>query len=206
MTAFASKPGFKPVKHLNGSAYTGQSTMYVVGGATTLVPGDVVTLDGTGHASGVPTVTISTATAVPCGVVVGVVNAKLDPISGKLTTGSIALDTPQTAIQGSYVMVADAPDLIMETEIATYTQALVNSNYTLVNNTFNTTTGASNMKIVAGANASTDPFKLMGLVQKMDQLNVGGSFATPVDADTNVKVLVTFNTHAYKGLTGTAGV
>lgn len=205
MTAFMSKPGFKPVKHLNGSAYNGQANMYVVGGATTLVPGDVVTLEGSGHASGLSTVTISTAAAIPLGVVVGVVNAKFDPVLGKMTTGSVSLDTPQTAAQGSYVLVADSPDLICETEIATYVQANVNTNLELVPTTYNTSTGGSNMKVISNTDAATDPFKLMGIVQRDDYVS-GATFSRPADGDTNVKVLIMFNTHAYKATTGTAAV
>lgn len=206
MTAFMSKPGFKPVKHLTGAPYNGQANMYQVVGATSLVPGDVVTLDGTGHASGIPTCTISTAAAIPCGVVVGIVNAKRDPILGTMTTGSISLDTPQAAAAGSYVMVADSPDLIMETEIATYVQADVNTNLELVPTSYNTTTGASNMKVITNTDAATDPFKLMGVPQR-EQYVSGATYARPAaSGDTNVKVLVTFNTHAYKGTTGTAAV
>lgn len=210
MTVFLSKPGFKPVKHLNGSSFNGQGNMYVVGGSTTLVPGDIVTLEGTGHASGLPTVTISTATAVPVGVVIGVVNAKLDPVTGKMTAGAVSLDTPQTATQGSFILVADSPDLVMETEIATYAQADVNTNHELVPTTYNTTTGGSNMKIIANGHTQADPFRLLGLVQKDDfvaaSANVPGAYKRAVNADTNVKVLVTFNTHQYKGPHGVAGV
>jgi hypothetical protein len=211
-TAFLSKPGFKPVKHLNGSPYNGQANMYVVGANVTLVPGDVVTIDGTGNASGLPTCTIGTAAAIPCGVVVGVVNAKFDPVLGKMTSGSVLLDTPQTAVQGSYVLVADSPDLVMETEIATYVQADVNLNFELVPTTYDTTTGNSNMKIIYNGGESTDPFKLLGTPQK-DQAfpAVAGTSAAgygrpAATGDTNVKVLVAFNTHQYKGTTGTAGV
>jgi len=205
MTAFMSKPGFKPVKHLTGAPFNGQGNMYVVGGSTTLVPGDIVKLDGTGHASGISTITIAAATDVPVGVVIGVINTKLDPVTGKMTTGAISLDTPQTAGQGAFVIVADSPDLVMETEIATYAQADVNTNYELVPTTYNTSTGASNMKIIANGNTQADPFRLLGTVQRDDYVS-GATYARPADADTNVKVLVAFNTHQYKGSAGVAGV
>jgi hypothetical protein len=205
MTAFLSKPGFKPVKHLTGAPYTGQANMYVVGPAVTLVPGDVVILDGTGHSSGVPTCTIATAAAAPLGVVVGVVNTKLDPVTGEMSTGSILLDTPQTAIQGSFVMVADAPDLVCETEQATYVQADVGRNAQMVVTTYNTTTGASNMKSGASTATATDPLKLLGRVLRMDG-TATGTYTDAADGDTNVKILVAFNTHIYKATTGTAVV
>jgi hypothetical protein len=211
-TAFLTKPGFRPVKHLNGSAYNGQANMYVVGANVTLVPGDVVTVEGTGHSSGLATVTIGTAAAIPVGVVVGVVNTKLDPVTGKMTAGAVSLDTPQTAVQNSFVLVADSPDLVMETEIATYVQADVNLNFELVPTTYDTTTGGSNMKIIYNGGESTDPFKLMGAVQRDQPFpavagTTAAGFGRPAaTGDTNVKVLVAFNTHQYKGTTGTAGV
>ena len=52
------------------------------------------------------------------GVVVGIVNAKRDPVTGKMTAGSISLDTPQyrPASTAQYVLVADDPDLVFEVE------------------------------------------------------------------------------------------
>lgn len=213
MTAFLSKSsGFKPVKHLNGSPYNGQANMYVVIGATSVVPGDVVVADGTGHASGVPTCAIAgVGSAVPLGVVVGVVNAKLDPVTGKMTTGSITLDTPQSAPAGAFVLVADAPDIVMEVEQATYVQADVGRNAQMVVTSFDTTTGNSTMKSGASTALATDPLKLMGVVQKMQPTAAvagvsAASFAMPADGDTNVRVLVSFNTHQYKTSTGSAVV
>ena len=205
MAAFLSKPGFKPVKHLTGAPYNGQANMYVVGAAVTLVPGDVVIAEGTGHASGVPTCTIATAAAVPLGVVIGVVNAKFDPVTGKMTTGTVSLDTPQTATQGSFVLVADAPDLVCETEIASYVQADTGRNAQMVVTTYNTTTGASNMKCGASTATQTDPLKILGRVLRMDG-TATGTYTDAADGDTNVKILVAFNTHAYKAATGTAVV
>jgi hypothetical protein len=203
MATFQSRPGFKPVKHSTGAPYNGQANIYSVGAAVTLVPGDVVILAADGTANGLPQVTIGTATGTPVGVVVGVINSKIDPVSGKMTSGSISLDTPQTAGQNALVLVADAPDLICETEIATYNTARVGENLELVPTTYNTTTGASNMKVVLNGNTQTDPFRLIGRVLKDDLTSTG--YATPVDGDSNVKVLVSFNIHEYKAATGTAG-
>ena len=144
MSTFLTRPGFKPVKHLTGAPYNGQANVYVVAASNTVVPGDVVSLDAeNGSAAGVMAVSLATATSVPVGVVVGVVNAKRDPITGSMTSGSISLDTPQTGAAGSYVLVADAPDLVFQTEIATYAIANIGKNHELVPTTYNTTTGAS---------------------------------------------------------------
>jgi hypothetical protein len=204
MTTFISRPGFKPVKHLTGAPYNGQANVYVNSGATSLVPGDVVILAADGTAAGIGNATIATAAAMPVGVVVGVLSTKMDPITGKMTNGSISLDTPQVCAQNGMMLVADSPDLIFETEIATYATANINANHELVVTSYNTTTGASNMKIVYNGGEQADPVRLLGVAQKSDMTS--GAAATPADGDTNVKVLVYFNTHAYKNSAGVAGV
>lgn len=204
MATFQSRPGFKPVKHLTGAPYNGQANIYSVGAAVSLVPGDIVILAADGTANGIPQVTIGTAAGVPVGVVVGIINSKLDPVSGAMTSGGITLDTPQVATQNSLVLVADSPDLVCETEIATYAVARINENLQLVPTTYDTTTGASKMKVVTNANAQTDPFRLIGRVLK-DDITTSGTYGTPVGGDTNVKVLVSFNTHQFKAATGTVG-
>lgn len=209
MTTFVSKTGFKPVKHISGSPFNGQGNIYVNSGATSVVPGDVVKLAADGSTNGTPNVTIiNGATDVPVGVVIGVINAKLDPVSGTLTTGAINLETPQVGAQNAYVLVADDPDLIFETEIATYATTGINANHEFVTTTYNTTTGASNMKIVFNGGEQADPVKLIGAVNRPDFSSTAGSagYYMPVASDTNVKVYVLFNVHAYKGSAGVAGV
>lgn len=205
MATFLSRPGFKPVKHLTGAPYNGQANVYINTGATSLVPGDVVTAAADISAGGIPNCTIGTASAVPLGIVVGVINAKFDPITGKLSTGSISLDTPQVCAQNGLCLVADSPDLVMEAEIATYAVTNGNRNHQLDPTSYNTTTGGSNMKITYNAGAQTDPFKLIGAVQRADSVS-GSGYTNPVDADANVKVLVVFNTHQYRDAGGTVSV
>ena len=55
--------GFSPVKHLNGSPYNGQATMYAhsSGDATALFVGDVVKLVGSGNAQGIQYITAATS-------------------------------------------------------------------------------------------------------------------------------------------------
>lgn len=116
--------GFKPVKHLNGSPYNGQANIYEVLLAKLfqcllviwlfylivqllLYPAVESCVDASSQI----------ASGVIVGAVVGIVNPKIDP-SGAMTAGSIALDTPQyrPASTKGFVLVADSPDLIFETE------------------------------------------------------------------------------------------
>ena len=119
--------GFRPVKHLNGSPYNGQANMYeiAVGEGVAGFVGDLVTLSNAASTSGLQTVEVTNGGVVAAGAlgpylgaIVGIVNAKLDPVDGKMTTGSIALDTPQTraASTKQFVMVCDATDVVYEVE------------------------------------------------------------------------------------------
>lgn len=117
--------GFKPVKHLNGSPYNGQANIYEVpaGEAIPVFVGDLVVLSNSNATSVYPAVescvdaSSQIASGVIVGAVVGIINPKIDP-SGAMTAGSIALDTPQLrpASTKGFVLVADSPDLIFETE------------------------------------------------------------------------------------------
>ena len=70
--------GFRPVKHLNGSPYNGQVTMYSIDAtdATAIGIGDMVKLDGSASAEGIRQVTRATVSAPVIGAVVGF---KVDP-------------------------------------------------------------------------------------------------------------------------------
>ena len=93
--------GFRPVKHVTGAPYNGQANIYGVasGDSTALFVGDVVKLAADGNAAGIQYVTAHAAgtagTGQPAlGVVVGIINTKLDPVEGRMSAGSISLDTP----------------------------------------------------------------------------------------------------------------
>lgn len=204
--------GFNPVKHLNGSPYNGQATMYAHSSSdsTALFVGDVVKLSGSANTSGIQYVTAATAGtagtgAAAVGVVVGVVNTKLDPVTGKMTNGSIALDTPQyvPASTEQYLMVADATDIIYEVEAtnggSSYTMAAadVGLNANLYAGSGSTTTGNSAFSLDMGDSGSTAtlPFKVVGIAQRPD--NALGAAC---------KVLAQLNNSQFKGGTGTAGV
>jgi len=205
--------GFSPVKHLNGSPYNGQATVYAhsSGDSAALFVGDVVKLVGSGNAQGIQYVTASTAGTAgtglaAVGVVVGVINTKLDPVTGKMTNGSIALDTPQyvPASTEQYLLVADATDVIYEVEATTagsaytFTAADVGLNANLYAGAGSTATGNSaySLDMADSGTTATLPFKIVGVSQRPDNAM----------ATTAVKVLVQLNNSQFKGGTGTVGV
>jgi hypothetical protein len=208
-TFLSKKGGFKAVKHVNGSPYNGQSNIYVVASGQSFVPGDVVKLTGT-SVNGLPEVTAATAAAseVITGVVVGVVpgGGKLDPVYGKMSTGTISLDTPQTAGAGAYVYVADSPDVVYSVEKATFTATDTGANLDISGATGGNTVGVSNQILGTGTTAGN--FKVIGLdltYQSLDPTVAGQSgYAQPVAGDTNPRVLVVANAHVYQG--GTTAV
>lgn len=204
--------GFRPVKHISGAPYNGQSNMYFVPStdATALFVGDPVNLAGDASVGGVATITKATATGQVLGVVVGFVPAKLDPVTGAMTAGSTTLDTPQyrAASTNAYVMVADADDLMYEVEQATganasytYLSADVGLNVGFSTVAGNTSTGASSATADMSTKAATAtlPFKIVGAVQRVDNETISGT-------STAVKLLVKLNQATFGGGTGATGV
>ncbi len=203
--------GFVPVKHTTGAPYNGQATLYAVAASdsTALFVGDPVVLDGGAHTNGIATVTKASATGAVLGVVVGIVNSKLDPVSGNMTAGSISLDTPQyrAASTFSYVLVADAPDLIYEVEQCTgsnsaYTFLVadvgLNAGMTTVAGSTTTGTSGAALDMSSKATTATLPWKLLGAVQRVDNEVITGT-------STAVKVLVKINAATMGGGTGATG-
>ena len=199
--------GFTPVKHLNGSPYNGQANLYYVASAADeLFVGDIVKLSGSGDATGIPGCDLAAAGNTPIGVVVGIVNPKMDP-DGKMTTGSIQLDLPactQIAASGSgYVLVADSPDLIMEVEADTsatpaVTDIGLNADLIVLANSLTRTSAQTRSTAAINTTTknttSTLVFNILGFVKRPDN-EVGAS----------AKLLVGFNVHQYKSV-GTTGV
>jgi len=109
------------------------------------------------------------------GAVVGVINAKLDPLDGKMTAGSIALDTPQYAPAStkSFILVSDSPDIIYEVE-STASFALadigLNGDVGVLANTTALVTGNSPMYVNATAPtaSATRPIHIVGYVKRPD--------------------------------------
>lgn len=194
--------GFKPVK-VNGAATTGRTGVYYVSSASAnMGVGDLVSLAGSATAAGVPTVQLVAAgSTAAVGVVVGIINAKLDPISGAMTSGSISLDTPQYIASGgsALVLVADDPDQVFEVSASngTPTAADFALNVSHANGTFSTTTGTSGAYADFGTEATTAALtlKIVGMPIRPDN---------EIGADMKLHVII--NNHQYKGGTGTVGV
>jgi hypothetical protein len=203
--------GFRPVKHNTGAPYNGQANIYEVpaGEAVPVFVGDLVKLSDSAATDAFPAVEALVAASSQVtsgaivGAVVGIINAKLDPVNGTMTAGSIALDTPQyrAASTKQYVLVADATDLIFETEAdAAVPSASVGLNVGVgaSAHTNPLVTGASPMYVystTAPATTSTLPLQIVGIAKRVDN-DVNSAFN---------KVLVRINTHAF-GSVGVAGV
>lgn len=204
--------GFRPVKHVTGAPYNGQANIYGVasGDSTALFVGDVVKLAADGNAAGIQYVTAHAAgvagTGQPAlGVVVGIINTKLDPVEGRMSAGSISLDTPvyRPGSVEQYVLVADSPDLIYEVEATaagsaySFAVADIGQNANIFAGSGSTSTGnsAHSLNMSDKGTTATLPFKIVGVSKKIDN-EVTGNYT---------KVLVQINNHQYKSV-GTVGV
>ena len=201
--------GFRPMKHVNGSPYNGQANIYYVpaSDATPLFVGDPVKLAADANSDGFPQCVKATAGAAVLGVVVGIINTKFDPVAGRMSTGSVLLDTPvyRPASTGQYVLVCDAPDVIYEVEAvtgsnATYSFALadvgLNADLSVVTGSTVTGMSAAALNMATAAVTATLQFKIMGVVPRPDNELTG----------VNTKVLVKINNAQLSAGTGTAGL
>lgn len=192
--------GFRVVGNLAGSNRGKDRLYYVASAADEILVGDVVKLGGSSQ-NGIPTADLCGATDVPIGVVVGIINSKLDP-DGKMSTGSITLDLPavaQIAASGSgYILVNDDPDVLLEAEASNGTpaDADVGLNVSHANGTRDATTRTSPAYLDFGTEATTSTlnFQILGLAKRADN-EMGAS----------AKLIVRFNRHQYKSV-GTTGI
>ena len=181
--------GFKPVKHITGTPYTGQANIYAVKSGEKFVAGDPVKLSAGASQGGVAEVTVATNDAAVLGVVVGVVPAKMDPVTGKMSAGSISLDTPVSVTGGStpaFVLVADSPDIIYEVQKASFTAADVGTagGFDFAGTQGgDVATGTSSFYVT---DTATGVVQVLGLVQRVD--NEAGAYA---------KVLARFNSNNF---------
>jgi len=174
---------------------------YVASAADEILVGDVVKLGGTSTTSGIPTADLCGATDVPVGIVVGIVNSKLDP-DGKLSTGSMTLDVPTVsqiaASAAGYILVADSPDVVCEVEAANGTPVVtdvgLNASHANGARTAATYTSPAYLDFGTEATTSTLNFNILGLVRRPDN-EMGAS----------AKLLVRFNVHQF-GSVGTTGI
>jgi len=201
--------GFIPVKHVNGSPYNGQANIYFVPStdSTALFVGDPVKFLTGGNSQGISQVTKATQGAAVLGVVVGIINTKFDPVAGKMSGGSVSLDTPvyRPASTGQYVLVCDSPDVIYEVEAATGSNAAYsfavanvgkNADCTTVAGSTTTGTSAAALDMSTVNTTATLQFKILDVVQRPDN-EVTGNYT---------KVLAKINNAQLSAGTGTAGV
>ncbi|HET8685080.1 MAG TPA: hypothetical protein VFM18_00280 [Methanosarcina sp.] len=185
--------GLRPVRHLNGSPWNGQveTFAFLSGDATAAYTGDTVKLSGTASATGIASITSTTADAdLPVGVLVGNIP---DYSNLNQPAGYRAASTARTAF-----VVVD-PTVVYEIQADSATAITdiglnVGLNYTAGS----TTTGLSGYtaKMSTKATTSTLPLKIIGVLQRPDQDMADSS---------NWKLLVTLNTNVF-GSAGTAGV
>ena len=202
--------GFKPVKHITGAPYNGQTNIYEVpiGEAVPVFVGDLVKLSDSNATSMYPAVeavvgaSAQIAAGPILGAVVGIVNVKQDPITGVMSGGSIALDTPvyRPASTKQFVLVADSPDLIYEAEAdasVAFASSGLNVGVGASAHTNSLLTGNSPMYVystTAPDGTSTRPLQIVGLVNRPDN-----------EVGANSKVYVRINVQSY-GNVGVAGV
>ncbi|MGL5076720.1 MAG: hypothetical protein ACRDBG_12980 [Waterburya sp.] len=196
--------GFRPVKMITGAPYTGAANVYFVpaADATVIMVGDLVKFGGDARAAtGVATVTRAAAGDAILGVVVGIL---LSGIGDAQNIPPVAdLNTPvfRRASTDRYLLVADDPNLILESQVSaagSFATADVGLNVNFRGTAGNIVSGASGMDvdITTKATTATLPLKIMGFQQRPDNV-VGDPF---------ISVLVAVNNHQLKGGTGTLGV
>lgn len=193
--------GFRVVGNLSGHTNGQANIYYVASAADEILVGDVVKLGGSGDSSGRPTADLCGATDVPIGVVVGIINPKLDP-GGLMSTGSVTLDLPavnQIAASGAgYILVNDDPNVILEAETSNGTPAAtdigLNVSHANGARTSSTITSPATLDFGTEATTATLNFQILGAVQRANN-EIGAS----------MKLRVRFNVHQYKSV-GTTGI
>ncbi len=161
-----SRPtGLRPVKHINGSAWNGQTQYFslLAADATVVGVGDVVNWGGTADANGVPSITRATSDAgFPVGVVVGFV-----PDYTNLYLPS----QYRLANTARYAFVCTDPTVVYEVQAgAAMAITAIGMNMGLNYTAVNTATGISAMTALGGAGGTSNalPLKVLGVVQRPD--------------------------------------
>lgn len=193
--------GFRVVGNLAG-ANTGQLKLYYVASAADeILVGDIAKLGSSADVNGIPTADLCGASDVPIGVVVGLVNPKLDP-AGKMSTGSMVLDLPASAqiaaSAAGYILVNVDPNVVMEVETSNGTPVAtdVGLNISHANGarTSSTITSPATVDFGTENTTSTLNFNILGFVQR-----AGNEIAA------SAKLLVRFNVHQFRSV-GTTGI
>jgi hypothetical protein len=207
MSSVSRINGFRPVKHINGTPWNGQASLYFAasGNADTIMVGDAVKLAGDArNPSGAPTVARCAATDPAVGIVVGILFTGVGDVAN--VPPVTVLDTPtyRVASTNRYLMVCDDPSVVYEVQYAgtSVAAATITANVGL-NGQFtttagSTTSGASGMQLDSAglATTATLPLKIVGFPNRPD--NVPG--------DTYFSYHVKLNGAQMGDGTGTAGV
>lgn len=193
-----SRPtGYRPVKHVNGSPFNGQCTLYVVlaSDSTAMAVGDLVDITGAADANGVPAITRATSATGPfLGAVVGFLPSGTDPVGGSLGTGTadLSLSGFRPASTLRYALVADATDIVFEAQgngtFVWNADPGLNANTTTTAAGANGNAGVSNMEVALSTKATTNTLglKILGASRRVDQ-DLGDT--------ANVKLEVMINQH-----------
>ena len=205
MASVSRVNGFRPVKYLDGKAYTGQANVYFVpsGNSDVIMVGDVVKLAGDGRSpTGVPTVArhAGGATEAAVGVVVGILFSGVGDAQNVPPVTDLNTPVYRRASTDRYLLVADDPNTVFEAQTsgATFATADVGLNAEPDVAAGNTSSGASGMTIDLSTKAATAtlPLKVVGFPYRPDN-SIG---------DTYTNAYVVINNHQFKGGTGTAGI
>lgn len=186
--------GFRPRANQLGAVSSVKINRYYVQAtdATLIGVGDLVKLDSSVDADGVPAVTRAAANNVCVGPVIGVEYTTPDNLGRQY----------RPALTAMYVLVADDPNIVMEAQEDAVGGALaaatVGLNVNFVVADASTVTGQSQMQVDTNTADTTNtlPLRIVGFIQSPEN-EVGSA---------NAKVLVAFNTHQYRSNTGSTGV
>ena len=184
--------GLRPVRHLSGSAWTGQTEAFafLTTDATTAYVGDTVKFSGSGDANGLASITSATADAdLPNGVIVGFVPNYANLNVPSTFRGASVARTAFVIVDPTvvYEIQADAATTLADIGLN------VGMNYTAGSST--TGLSAFTAKMSTKNTTSTLPLKIIGVRQSPDQ---------DMSDPTNWKLLVTLNTTVFSSA-GTTG-
>lgn len=208
MSSVSRINGFRPVKTITGAPYNGQANVYFLPAAdsSVVMVGDAVKLLGDARAAtGVPTVTrVSAATDIPIGIVVGILFTGVGDTVNTPPVNDLNTPVYRRASTDRYVLVADDPNLVYETQYAGTSVAAatitanVGQNGQFVVTAGNTASGASGMQLDSAglATTATLPLKIVGFPNRPD--NIPG--------DTYFSYYVKLNATSQSTGTGAAGV
>jgi hypothetical protein len=177
------KRGFRPIRHIDGSAYNDASMQFLCTESTATFIGDVVNFSGTSGSAG------TIVSGIDCEgmkIVQHSTNTSTGTNIAGIVTGFVPVDTLPGNFRASaavqIVLVCTDPTVVYEVQedgdTTPLTSSMMGNNIDLVSGAGSTVTGASAYAIdsTATATASTHPFKLLGLVKRPDNaFNTGGS-------------------------------